>query len=82
MHLKLIKSDRRSSLGEDQFDQLLRITVDVSKWDASGAVQLCWGDKTPRPQTIGIQIIIPSTSAGPSTSPHLQCCVDDDTKGL
>lgn len=33
--LKLIKSDRRSSLGEDRLDQLLRITVDappLSKW--------------------------------------------------
>ena len=52
--LKLIKSDRRSSLGEDQLDQLLRIALDappLSKWDASGAVQLWWNDKTQRPPT-------------------------------
>ena len=33
--LKLIKPDRRSSLGEDRLDQLLQITVDappLSKW--------------------------------------------------
>ena len=49
--LKLIKSDRRSSLSEDRLDQLLRISVDapsLAKWDASGAVQLWWNDKTRR----------------------------------
>lgn len=52
LQLKLIKSDRRSSLGEDRLDQLLRIALDappLSKWDASGAVQLWWNDKTQRP---------------------------------
>lgn len=69
------------SLGEDQ---LMGITVDAPplfRWDASGAVQLCWGDKTPRPDKRNS----PSTSAGPSTStgPSVStCCVDDDTKGL
>ena len=87
--LKLIKSDRRSSLGEDRLDQLLRISVDappLSKWDASGAVRLWWGDKIRRPQAKGTEKFtrnaatsgpssssVSSTSAGPSTS-----SVDDD----
>jgi len=49
--LKLIKSDHRSSLGEDRLDDLLRIAVDappLSQWDASGAIQLWWRDKQRR----------------------------------
>ena len=78
LQLKLIKCNRRSSLGEDRLDQLLRITVDappLSKWDVSGAVQLWWEDKTRQPQTKGRKQVAtkeanpsPSTSVGPSTS--------------
>ena len=49
--LKLIKSDRRSSLSEDHLDDLVRIAVDappLSQWDASGAIQLWWKDKQRR----------------------------------
>ena len=82
--LKLIKSDRRSSLGENRLDQLLRITVDappLSKWDASGAVQLWWEDKTRRPQTKGTQKVTQNrTKSGPSTSSDASTStVDDDT---
>ena len=44
--LKLIKSDRQSSLGEHRLDHLVRITVDmppVSQWDSTHAVYLWWG---------------------------------------
>ena len=49
--LKIIKTERRTCLGIDRLDSLLRITTDappLSKWDASGAVQRWWGDKTRR----------------------------------
>ena len=41
--LKLIKAERRTCLGEDRLDQLIRISVEappLSKWDASKAVEL------------------------------------------
>ena len=49
--LKLIKCDRRSSLGEDQLDNLLRIAIDspaLSDWNPDGAVQLWWKAKQRR----------------------------------
>ena len=49
--LKLIKCDRKSSLGEDQLDNLLRIAIDspaLSYWDPDGAVQLWWKTKQRR----------------------------------
>lgn len=62
--LKLIKSDRRSSLSEDRLDHLVRIAVDgppFSEWDSTHAVHLWWKSKlrrqvqdtraTPRPGT-------------------------------
>ena len=49
--LKMIKTERRTSLGESQLDNLLRIAVDsppLSNWDPSGAVQLWWEAKQRR----------------------------------
>ena len=49
--MKLIKSDRQSSLSEDRLDDLLQIAVDappLAQWDASAAVQLWWKDKQRR----------------------------------
>lgn len=43
--LKLIKTDRRSRLGEDRLDYLEHIAVDgppLNQWDATDAVQLWW----------------------------------------
>ena len=44
----MINTERRTSLGEGQLDNLLRIAVDsppLSDWDPSGAVQLWWEAK-------------------------------------
>ena len=41
--LKMIKSERRTSLGENRLDNLLRVAVDcpaLLDWDPDGAVQL------------------------------------------
>ena len=49
--LKLIKVNRRTSLGEDTLDQLIRINGEgppLSKWDASGALELWFKEKTRR----------------------------------
>ena len=49
--LKLIKTERRSSLCEDYLDNILRIMVDgppLSEWNPSKAVQLWWNDKQRR----------------------------------
>ena len=49
--LKLIKSDRRSSLSEDTLDHLVRITVDgppLAQWDASDVEHLWWRSKQRR----------------------------------
>ena len=46
--MKSSKSERRTSLGEDQFDNLLRIALDspvLSDWDPDGAMQLWWKAK-------------------------------------
>lgn len=46
--LKILKTERRNCLGEDQLDALLRMAAHappLSKWDASGAVQYWWNDK-------------------------------------
>ena len=50
-HLKLIKSNRRSTLSEERLDHLLRIKVDappLAQWNPSAAVDLWWSDKTRR----------------------------------
>ena len=52
--LKLIKTDRRSLLGENCLDNLLRIAVDcppLAQWDAIPAVRLWWKDKQRRQPT-------------------------------
>jgi hypothetical protein len=49
--MKLIKSDRRSSLSEDRLDHLVRITIDgpsLAQWDATDAVRLWWKSKQRR----------------------------------
>ena len=47
--LKLVKSERRTCLGEDRLDQLVRISVEapvLAQWDPSSTVELWWRDKT------------------------------------
>jgi len=49
--LKVIKAEKRTSLGEGQFDNLLRVAVDsppLSDWDLTGAVKLWWEAKQHR----------------------------------
>ena len=49
--LKVIKTDRRTGLGEDRLDSLLRITTTgppLSEWDPTHAVELWWSDKRRR----------------------------------
>ena len=49
--LKLIKTNRRTSLKEDTLDYLLRINAEgpsLSEWDSSRAVELWLSDKTRR----------------------------------
>ena len=49
--MKLIKTDRRSSLSEDRLDHLVRITIDgppLAQWDATDAVRLWWKSKQRR----------------------------------
>ena len=49
--LKLVKSERRTCLGEDRLDQLIRINLEapvLAQWDPSSAVKLWWQDKTRR----------------------------------
>lgn len=49
--LKLIKSNRRTCLREDTLDQLLRVNVEgppLAEWDATGALELWWKEKTRR----------------------------------
>ena len=49
--LKVIKTNRRSCLGEDRLDGLLRIATTappLSLWDASHSVKLWWSDKKRR----------------------------------
>ena len=50
-HLKLIKNNRRTRLGEDTLDQLLRIYVEgppLSDWDPTRALELWYMEKTRR----------------------------------
>ena len=49
--LKVIKTNRRTCLGEDRLDSLLHIATTgppLSNWDATPAVQLWWSDKQRR----------------------------------
>lgn len=66
--LKLIKLNRRTSLGEDTLDQLIRINVEgppLSKWDASGALELWFKEKTRR---VNHKETHSNRASGPSTS--------------
>ena len=50
-HNLLIKVNRRTCLGEDTLDRLIRINVEgppLSKWDANGALELWQKDKVRR----------------------------------
>lgn len=52
--LKLIKTIKRTSLGEDRLDELLRIKLEgppLAQWDPTNAVGLWWRDKTRRTET-------------------------------
>ena len=63
--LKLIKTDRRSSLSEDSLDHLVRITIDgppLAQWDATDAIRLWWRSKQRR------QVQDTRAAPGPSTS--------------
>ena len=49
--LKLIKTNRRTSIKEDTLDQLVRISVEgppLSDWDPACAMQLWWREKALR----------------------------------
>lgn len=49
--VKIIKSRKRCSLGEDKLDNLVRNcqeTPSAEKWDTTSAVKLWWTDKTRR----------------------------------
>ena len=49
--LKIIKTDKRSCLGEDTLDDLMRISVDgppLAQWTAKPAVELWWKGKARR----------------------------------
>ena len=49
--LKLTKTNRRTCLGEDTLDQLIRINVEgppLSEWDAGGALELWTKEKVRR----------------------------------
>ena len=51
LQLKVIKTDRRTGLGEDRLDSLLRIATTgppLSEWDPTHAVELWWSDKRRR----------------------------------
>ncbi len=52
--LKLIKTDRRNSLSEDNLDDLLRVSVDgpsLDKWQATSAIELWWKSKRRRTES-------------------------------
>ena len=68
--LKVIKTDRHNSLGEDRLDQLDRIKVDgppFAQWDATPAVQLWWKAKLCRDVKDTRALPTPSTSAFETT---------------
>ena len=49
--LKVIKTDRRTCLGENRLDSLVRIATTappLSQWDASRVVELWWNDRKRR----------------------------------
>ena len=51
-HMKILKTNKRSSLGEEKLDGLLQIHFEgppPNQWSAKSAVQLWWNDKTRRP---------------------------------
>ena len=69
--LKVIKTNRRTCLGEDRLDSLLRIATigpPLLEWDASPAVELWWSDKRRRD--------IEDTRAPPQTKP----CTDSNIR--
>ena len=51
LQLRLVKTNRRCSLGEDHLDHLVRIRIEgppLDKWDPTNAVRCWWTDKTRR----------------------------------
>ena len=67
--LKIIKTEKRACLGDDRLHSLMQIASDsppLSKWDASNAVKLWWGDKKRR-QVQDSRAPVSSTSAEKST---------------
>ena len=49
--LKIVKTNRRSCLGKDRLENLIRIQLEgppLQHWDASRAVELWWTDKSRR----------------------------------
>ena len=51
VQLKTVKANRRSCLGEDRLEYLIRIQLEgppLQQWDASRAVELWWTDKSRR----------------------------------
>ena len=49
--MKIVKTNRRSCLGEDRLENLIRIQLEgppLQQWDASRAVELWWTDKSRR----------------------------------
>lgn len=85
--MKLIKGERRSSLSEDRLDDLLRISVEAphpSNWDASGAVELWWRDKTRRVNIADTRATprLASTSSAASSSSGGDCTASDSSFSL
>ena len=74
--MKNIKTIKRTSLGEDRLDQLLRIISEgpaLPQWDPSSAIKLWWEDKTRRNPS---DTRAPRTSSEGSTS----CTTVTDTE--
>ena len=74
--LKLIKTNRRTCLGEDTLDRLLRINVEgppLSQWDASAALQLWQHAKMRR-----VNRQDPSPASEPSTSASSQHTIQEE----
>ncbi len=76
--MKLIKTNRRSCLGEDRLDHLLRIQLEgpsLEKWDAGRAVELWWKDKTRRINRTSSQSVTKEKDSG-SRDKDAQTMVD------
>ena len=74
--LKLIKTNRRTCLGEDTLDRLLRINAEgppLSQWDASAALEVWQHAKIRR-----VNRQDPSPASEPSTSASSQCTIQQE----